>query len=150
VTPPQIEVRNPEKETRVRKMLHDAGILSRNTWSAQESLDFDQEQKNLDAEAASATPPAGKQSRDASEHPAQMVESLEQKAWDPSEHPRGANSAAKLGEVHDAVTEIANLFSAATKIKVNPIIEIDTIAPTHKGQLHETPFIRIDEQRRAE
>jgi hypothetical protein len=31
VTPPQIEVRDPEKETAVRKMLHDAGVLSRKT-----------------------------------------------------------------------------------------------------------------------
>jgi hypothetical protein len=54
VTPPQIEVRDPEKETKVRQMLHAAGILSRKTWSAQESLDFDQEQKNLKQEEAEA------------------------------------------------------------------------------------------------
>ena len=41
VTPPQIEVRDPEKETQVRAMLHNAGILSRKTWSAQEGLDYD-------------------------------------------------------------------------------------------------------------
>ena len=53
VTPPQIEVRDPEKETRVRQMLHEAGVLSRKTWSAQESLDFEQEQKNLQLESNS-------------------------------------------------------------------------------------------------
>ncbi len=56
VTPPQIEVRDPEKETRVRQMLHKAGVLSRKTWSAQESLDFEQEQKNCKAEAATKPP----------------------------------------------------------------------------------------------
>jgi hypothetical protein len=43
-----------------------------------------------------------------------------------------ANSPAKLREVNKQVTEIADLFSWAKKIKVNPIVEIDTVAPTHK------------------
>ena len=52
VTPPQIEVRDPEKETRVRQILNSAGILSRHTWAAQESLDYEQEQKIFREEAA--------------------------------------------------------------------------------------------------
>ncbi len=85
ITPPQVEVRDPEKETRVRKMLHDAGVLSRQTWSAQEGLDFAQEQKNLNREAAempAADSPETNHQR--------SVESLEAD-WDPSKHPRGGN-----------------------------------------------------------
>ncbi len=86
VTPPQIEVRDPEKETRVRQMLHAAGILSRKTWSAQESLDFEQEQKNFNVEGAHGAP---------SDDPRRMADSLEKenekKNWDPDKHPRGGN-----------------------------------------------------------
>ena len=80
VTPPQTEVRDPEKETHVRAMLHNAGVLSRKTWSAQEGLDYDAEQKNLAAEAAANDTQSGEQATRSSS------ESIE--AWDPSKHPR--------------------------------------------------------------
>ncbi len=54
ITPPQIEVRDPAKETAVRKTLCDAGVLSKQTWSAQEGLDFEAEQKNIRKEESAA------------------------------------------------------------------------------------------------
>jgi hypothetical protein len=86
VTPPQIEVRDPEKETAVRKTLHDVGILSRKTWSAQEGLDFDQEQQNLRQEAkeATTTDPGSSQKTKLEA----LIDLLE-RFWDSSKHPRG-------------------------------------------------------------
>ncbi len=98
VTPPQIEVRDPEKETRVRQMLHKAGVLSRKTWSAQESLDFDQEQKNFRQEAAE-TPGAHEARHAANDNPHPTAESLEH--WAPSKHPRGGNPK-NIGEFSEA------------------------------------------------
>jgi hypothetical protein len=87
VTPPQIEVRDPEKETAVRKTLHDAGILSRKTWSAQEGLDFEQQQQNLRQEATeAATTDPGSSRKTKLEA---LIDLLE-RFWDSSKHPRGA------------------------------------------------------------
>jgi hypothetical protein len=59
VTPPQIEVRDPEKETSVRKTLHDAGILSRKTWAAQEVCAFKHSCSSIDRWAQlPASPPS--------------------------------------------------------------------------------------------
>ena len=99
VTPPQIEVRDPEKETRVREMLNKAGILSRKTWSAQEGLDFDTEQKNLAAEAQAG--PRGDLNNSNKAAKPSLAESLEGKAFDPLKHPRGGNPNNR-GEFSDA------------------------------------------------
>jgi hypothetical protein len=47
VEPTQLVVRDPQQATGIRQTLHAAGILSRQTWSAQENLDWNQEQANL-------------------------------------------------------------------------------------------------------
>jgi hypothetical protein len=86
VTPPQIEVRDREKETRVRQMLHQAGILSRHTWSAQEGLNFDQEQRDLREEESSPAAAESPQPRPYAAH-GEFAEALEW--WDPEKHPRG-------------------------------------------------------------
>lgn len=44
---PSLAVRDELKEAHVHKIEHDAGILSKQTWSARRGLDFDQEQENL-------------------------------------------------------------------------------------------------------
>ncbi len=46
IEPPQIEIRAADKETARRKIMFDAGILSRRTWQLQESLDPKQEDAN--------------------------------------------------------------------------------------------------------
>lgn len=56
-----------------------------------------------------------------------------------------ANSPAKLNEVRQAIDEVADLFSAAKGIQVNPVVEIDAIAPLHKLQFEKTPFVPIGE-----
>jgi hypothetical protein len=47
IEPPQIEIRDADKETERRKTMFDAGILSRKTWQLQEDLDPDQEEANM-------------------------------------------------------------------------------------------------------
>lgn len=54
VEPPSVAVRNRDEETRIRETLHAAGILSMQTWSALEELDYDVEQENLAAEQSAA------------------------------------------------------------------------------------------------
>jgi hypothetical protein len=50
VEPPDIEVRDQEKDHRVRKEQHEAGILSKRTWAEQEALDYEKEQENINTE----------------------------------------------------------------------------------------------------
>ncbi len=118
ITPPQVEVRDPEKETRVRQILNAAGVLSKKTWAAQESLDFDEEQKNLRQEAADSqstekdsaanvataqkaghlpqskatSPPPLDDAPDASEPPDARMSAESLEAWDASKHPRGGHA----------------------------------------------------------
>ena len=99
LTPPQIEVRDPEKETRVREMLNKAGILSRKTWSAQEGLNYNAEQKNLAAEAA----PRGPIKSAIKPNDRSSAESIE--AFDPLKHPQGGNPK-NCGEFSDATGPI--------------------------------------------
>lgn len=46
IEPPQIEIRDADKETARRKIMFDAGVLSRKTWQLQEGLDPVQENTN--------------------------------------------------------------------------------------------------------
>ena len=95
VTPPQVEVRDPEKETRVRQILNAAGVLSKKTWAAQESLDWEQEQRNLAEEAQADAALQAKlrpDDRDAPRPGASTGEQLEAD-WDAAKHPRGGNPA---------------------------------------------------------
>jgi hypothetical protein len=50
-----------------------------------------------------------------------------------------------LAEVRNSINEIADLLSQSKKIEVNPVIEIDAVAPANKAQLKDTPFIRLDQ-----
>jgi hypothetical protein len=43
IVPPQVAIRDRDKETNRRKLLFDAGILSAQTWAAEEDLDHEQE-----------------------------------------------------------------------------------------------------------
>lgn len=54
-----------------------------------------------------------------------------------------ANSPAKLESIVSEIEDIGSLFRAATGIEVNPIVEIDVVAATHKLQLLPSPFIEI-------
>jgi len=45
IEPPQLVVRDPEKATAIRRTLHQAGVLSKATWAAQEGLDLEQERQ---------------------------------------------------------------------------------------------------------
>ncbi len=47
VEPAQLVVRDPQQSTTIRQSLNSAGLLSRQTWSAQENLDWNQEQSNF-------------------------------------------------------------------------------------------------------
>ena len=47
VQSPRVSTRDRESETRIRRMLHDAGLLSKQTWAAQEELDYETEAANL-------------------------------------------------------------------------------------------------------
>lgn len=44
---PSLVVRDIKKETEARETKHNAGILSTQTWAAQEGLDYEQEQRNI-------------------------------------------------------------------------------------------------------
>lgn len=55
VEPPAVAVRNREQDTNIRKVLHEAGILSATTWAAMEDLDYEAEQANRRREQATAT-----------------------------------------------------------------------------------------------
>ncbi len=48
IEPPSVAVRDRHQETLRRKMLFDAGVLSARTWAAQESLDYDKEQRHAE------------------------------------------------------------------------------------------------------
>jgi len=50
IEPPDVVPRNRVRETELRKMLHEAGLLSKRTWASQEGLDWHQEQENCAAE----------------------------------------------------------------------------------------------------
>jgi hypothetical protein len=54
------------------------------------------------------------------------------------------NSPDKYVEVVDQINEVSELFGRVKKFSVNPVIELDTIAPTHKLQFAGTPFILLD------
>jgi len=56
VTPPDIEVRDQQKDHTIRKEQHEAGLLSLRTWSEQESLDHDKEQANITTEPKKPEP----------------------------------------------------------------------------------------------
>ncbi len=44
--PPQVQSRDPLQETQRNQILHQEGVLSKQTWSQKESLDYDDEQTN--------------------------------------------------------------------------------------------------------
>lgn len=75
VEPPQVAVRDPDKETARRKVLRDAGIMSDQTWSRLEGLDYNREQLNgaRRIEGASAAPlpshPETPRATDITSHP---------------------------------------------------------------------------------
>lgn len=48
-TAPSVQVRDRLKESEVNRIAHDHGVLSPQTWSQRLGLDYDQEQKNLQA-----------------------------------------------------------------------------------------------------
>ncbi len=74
--PPTVEVRDPSKETENRRVKHDAGILSKKTWAAEEGLDYEQEVEN------GAAPTAGGLSA-ISVSPSQSVrENIRQAIWE--------------------------------------------------------------------
>ena len=50
-TPPSLAVRDQVKEAAVQRIAHDSGILSPQTWSQRQGLDYDQEQMNILAHA---------------------------------------------------------------------------------------------------
>jgi hypothetical protein len=54
------------------------------------------------------------------------------------------NSPDKYVEVIVQIHEVSDLLGRVKKFSVNPVIELDTIAPTHKLQFAGTPFIRLD------
>lgn len=56
IEPPTVQVRDALQETQINLMLSQSRILSPQTWSAKENLDYAQEQENL---AQGSAPPAG-------------------------------------------------------------------------------------------
>ena len=52
ITPPSLTTRDRRGETEARAVLHRDGILSAQSWSQLEGLDFDQEQTNIDVHRA--------------------------------------------------------------------------------------------------
>lgn len=50
IEPPRVAVRDANKETEQREKLAAAKVLSRQTWAAQENLDYDEEQANIEAD----------------------------------------------------------------------------------------------------
>jgi len=54
ILPPRVSTRNRLEETKIRSMLYEYGLLSRQSWSAKEELNFEHEQANLASE-----PPIG-------------------------------------------------------------------------------------------
>ncbi len=68
----------------MRQILNPASVLSRKTWAAHEGLDYEQEQRNIAAEAQANAAPTPSPSD-------QFKESLEGE-WDSSKHPRGGDS----------------------------------------------------------
>jgi len=57
VVPPQVEVRDRTKETQRKLILKNAQLLSDKTWSAEEGLDYDQEQANIAKETPAQRAP---------------------------------------------------------------------------------------------
>ena len=46
-TPPSLAVRDQIKEATVQRIAFESGILSPQTWSQRQGLDYDQEQRNI-------------------------------------------------------------------------------------------------------
>jgi hypothetical protein len=50
VQTPRVSVRNRLEDTKIHSVLHQFGLLSKQTWAATENLDFDHEKSNLEKE----------------------------------------------------------------------------------------------------
>ena len=46
----------------------------------------------------------------------------------------------------DQIQDISDLFGRVKQFPINPVIELDTLARAHKLQLHNTPFVPLDDQ----
>ena len=55
-----------------------------------------------------------------------------------------ANTPEAFQEVVSQVNEVSELFGQVKRFPVNPVVEIDALAPAHKTMFKQTPFIRLD------
>ena len=53
------------------------------------------------------------------------------------------NSPEKLQQAIEQIKDVSDLFGRVKTFPVNPVVELDTIAPTHKLQFDKTPFISL-------
>jgi hypothetical protein len=54
-----------------------------------------------------------------------------------------ANTPAKLQDAMEQIKDISDLFGRVKGFPVNPVVEIDVLAPAHKLQFSNTPFIPL-------
>jgi hypothetical protein len=146
---PDVRVRNRLEETNRRKILVESKVMSRQTWAAQEDLDFDEEQENIDAYEEEHPPPVMQPGLPGppGQTPPGNRDQDDDERRPPTEETRMAAIRGALSEAHtpgEAIDVIASMFNEQRHTV--PIERLEAAAALEaQSQRHEAELRRCND-----